>query len=81
MTAALDMTDEHRAAVRRLVARFDHHDHALSQDPYAVYRELRSACPVTKSEAWDGFWVVSSYEHVAQVAHDDATFCSGRGVS
>ena len=81
MTAALDMTDEHRDAVRRLVARFDHHDHALSKDPYAVYRELRSACPVTKSEAWDGFWVVSSYEHVSQVAHDDATFCSGQGVS
>jgi cytochrome P450 len=81
MTAALDMTDEHREAVRRLVARFDHHDHALSKDPYAVYRELRATCPVMKSEAWDGFWVVSSYEAVSQVAHDDETFCSGRGVS
>jgi cytochrome P450 len=80
-STAVPVTDEQREAVRRLVARFDHHDPALSRDPYAVYRALRDKCPVARSEAWDGFWVVSSYELVSQVAHDDATFCSGGGVS
>lgn len=67
--------------VARMVERFDHHDAALSEGAYEIYEALRAKCPVTRSEGWDGFWVVTDYEHVTQVAHDDATFCSGQGVS
>ena len=60
---------------------FDHHDPALSADPYPAFARLRKECPVGWSEAWGGFWVVSGHREVEQVAHDDVTFCSGQGVS
>lgn len=60
---------------------FDHHDRSLSVDPYPTFARLRRECPVGWSDAWGGFWVVSRYREVDQVAHDDATFCSGQGVS
>lgn len=60
---------------------FDHHSPALAEDPYSSYRSLQSQCPVAHSSAWGGFWVVTDYEHVVAVAHDDDTFCSGEGVA
>lgn len=64
----------------RDVVDFDHHDQSFAEDPYRVYRGLQS-CPVAYSEAWGGFWIVSSYAAVSEVAHDDETFCSGQGVT
>lgn len=60
---------------------FDHHSPDLSADPYPTFARLRKECPVGWSDAWGGFWVVSGHAEVEQVAHDDATFCSGEGVS
>jgi len=68
-------------ATARLVDRFDHHDPDLSRNPYAVYAGLRERCPVSRSEAWGGMWVVASYEHVTEVANDDLRFSSAQGVS
>jgi cytochrome P450 len=68
-------------ALERVLARFDHRSPDLATDPFSVYAKLRERCPLHRSEAWDGFWVVASHRLVDEVAHDDARFCTGQGVS
>src|SRR5215469_64605 len=41
-----------------------------------IFKEMREKCPVAFTERYGGFWVVSRYEDVAKVSHDDATFSS-----
>ena len=68
-------------ALERVLARFDHRSPELATDPFSVYARLRERCPLHRSPAWDGFWVVASHGLVEEVAHDDARFCTGQGVS
>jgi cytochrome P450 len=67
--------------LKRLLARFDHRCPELATDPFRAYEQLRRRCPLHRSEAWDGFWVVASHELVDEVAHDDGRFSVGAGVS
>lgn len=60
---------------------FDHHGPDAANDPFRLYTEMREKCPVTWSDEWGGFWAVSGYEEVVQVALDDDAFCSGQGVA
>ncbi len=60
---------------------FDHTDPLLQEDPYPVFRELREKCPVAHSDAHDGFWVVSRYEDVFQIAHEHETYSSASGIT
>lgn len=63
-----------------LFEHFDHHSPEFAEDPWSVYEELRSRCPVMHSKEHGGFWVASRYQDVARVARDDATFSSEGGV-
>src|SRR5882672_7884657 len=36
----------------------------LQDDPYPFFGALRSRCPVARSEAMGGFWILSRYEDV-----------------
>lgn len=36
----------------------------LQDDPYPFFGALRSSCPVARSEAMGGFWILSRYEEV-----------------
>ena len=38
------------------------------------YAELRETCPVARNAAYGGFWMVTDYGSVAQVARDNETF-------
>lgn len=67
--------------LERVLARFDHRSPELATDPFSIYAKLRERCPLHRSAAWDGFWVVASHDLVEEVAHDDARFCVGEGVS
>lgn len=60
---------------------FDLHDSTFAKDPYPTYEAMRTTCPVTWSDRWGGFWAVSGYDAVSQVARDDATFSSAQGLS
>lgn len=60
---------------------FDHHDPEFARDPWAVYRDLRERCPVAYSEDHGGFWVVSRYDDVKELASDDSRFLSGQSVT
>lgn len=58
------------------VVHFDHHSPEHARTAANAYRQLREEAPVCWTDTYGGFWVVSRYEDVAQVARDDATFSS-----
>ena len=62
-------------------SQFDHHALNLNHDNvYQIYEHLRESCPVTKSENYGGFWVVSSYADIVTALMNPTTFCSSKGV-
>jgi cytochrome P450 len=58
---------------------FDHHAPDFVHSNYDVYRKLRAACPVAHTASHGGFWVVTGYDEVFQIARDDHTFSSAKG--
>lgn len=62
------------------VVHFDHHSAEFAADPWSVYRDLRSRCPVAYSAAYDGFWVITRYEDIRAIALDDVTFSSADSI-
>jgi cytochrome P450 len=61
--------------VEPTAAGFDPHAERYLDGHHATWAELRR-CPVSRSPHYGGFWVVSGYDEVAQVARDNATFSS-----
>lgn len=59
----------------------DHFSPEFAEDPWAVFADLRTRCPVAYSDTHGGFWVLSRYEDVKAAAIDDETFCSGQSVT
>ena len=55
---------------------FDHQAPGFNVDPYPVYAELRSKCPMARSEAHEGFWIASTYQAISDVIHRPAEFSS-----
>ena len=50
-----------------------------SNDPshiYAEYDKLRSSCPVAYTEKYNGYWLLSRYEDIKNVAMDSETYIS-----
>jgi cytochrome P450 len=41
---------------------------------HAEFTDLRQRCPVARSDAWDGFWALTRYDDVVEVASDPARF-------
>lgn len=60
---------------------FDHYSDEFAREPWAVFDDLRARCPVAWSETHGGFWVLSKYEHVKEVALDDEAFSSAQSVT
>jgi cytochrome P450 len=60
---------------------FNHLDAALGGELHGALDILRADHPVTWSDAWGGFWVVSRYADVLAVAQDWETFSSAQGVT
>ena len=59
---------------------FDHHSDSFAADPWTQLGELRATIPVAHSSAHGGFWVLTGYEEIKQVATDDVTFSSAETV-
>lgn len=55
---------------------FDHHSEQFVADPWSQLARLRSECPVARTGSYGGFWVITGYEEIRQVATDDETFSS-----
>lgn len=55
---------------------FDHTDEAWAADPYPIWDELRSACPIAHTERYGGVWLPTRAEDVAEIAYDTERFTS-----
>ena len=55
---------------------FDHTDPAWAADPYPIWDELRTTCPVAHSERYGGTWLPVTHELVSEIAHDTDRFTS-----
>ncbi|WP_329789395.1 cytochrome P450 [Lentzea sp. DG1S-22] len=53
---------------------FDHHDQAVVPTIHALLADLRQGCPVARSEAYGGFYVVAKQDDIVTVAKDGETF-------
>lgn len=59
---------------------FDHHGEEFRDGPYEAFKELRGRCPVTRSEAHGGFWILTDYASVYEAARNDELFSSAETV-
>lgn len=46
--------------------------------PHEVYRELRARCPVAHSNAWGGFWALTSYADVKRALSEPDVFITSK---
>ncbi len=57
-----------------VVVDFDHHSNEFNRNELAINAELRQRCPVAWNDNYGGFWFVSGYDEVSQIARDGETF-------
>jgi cytochrome P450 len=69
------MTTE-RARVADWATDFDHTDPRWVADPFPIWDELRTRCPVAHSDRYGGTWMPVRREDVAAVAYDTEHFTS-----
>ena len=69
------MTNRH-PRVQDFATDFDHTDAAWVTDPYPIWDDLRSRCPVAHSDRYGGVWLPLTHEAVAAVAYDTEHFTS-----
>ena len=62
--------------VRDWATDFDHTDEAWAGDPYPIWDELRSTCPIAHSDRYGGTWLPTRHEDVAAIAYDTDNFTS-----
>jgi cytochrome P450 len=55
---------------------FDHHSEEYARDPWAANIAMNTQCPVAHSSHHGGFWAVTGYEQVADVARRPEVFSS-----
>lgn len=59
---------------------FDPTDPASVRDPHAMYRDLRSRCPVAHSDAYGGFWTASRWAEIERIVTTPEVFSSQHGI-
>ncbi len=59
---------------------WDHLDPRWNKDPYPIWDELRSRCPVAHTKRFHGAYLPTSYEAVKAIAYDTDSFSSRRVV-
>jgi len=67
-----------RAPVADWLTDFDHFDPAFVADPYPIYDEIRTQCPVAHTDRYGGVNVTTSFADVSEAAHDYDRFTSRR---
>ncbi|MGE0387391.1 MAG: cytochrome P450 [Gammaproteobacteria bacterium] len=68
------------SASDRPVVDFDHHSPQFAAEPERQLADLRSRCPIAWTERYGGFWMLTGYDAIAEVARDDYTFSSRHDV-
>ncbi|SRX94773.1 hypothetical protein [Thermobifida fusca YX] [Mycobacterium shimoidei] len=57
-----------------VVVDFDHHSDEFNLNELQINAALRRRCPVAWNQNYSGFWFVTSYQAVSQIARDGDTF-------
>jgi cytochrome P450 len=57
---------------------FDHTDPQWTEDPFPIWEQLRSKCPVVHTDRFLGVYLPTTYEAVKQIAYDTDSFSSRR---
>lgn len=70
------MAGESSRGLAPLVDAYDHFAMSTNDDPFDEYNELRSRCPVFRTEAHGGHYVALSYDDVIEVSSKPAEFSS-----
>jgi cytochrome P450 len=55
---------------------FDVLDDRYIQEPFGIWDELRTTCPIAETDRRGHAWLPTTYEDVTAIAHDTATFSS-----
>jgi cytochrome P450 len=66
------------APVTDWVHDFDHTDPRWTENPFPIWDELRSECPVVHTERFLGCYLPTTYEAVKQISYDTEHFSSRR---
>lgn len=64
------------AGTREPTTDLDHHSAHFREHNYEIYEDLRGRCPVARSSAWDGFWLLLNYQDVYDADQDNELFSS-----
>ncbi len=63
--------------VRDWATDWDHHDPRWTNDPFPIWEEMRSGCPVAHTDRYnEGVWLPTTYEDVTTVAQNPQVFSS-----
>ena len=65
-----------RAPVADWTSDFDVMDERYVLDPFTIWDELRTRCPIARTERRRGAWLLTTYDDVTEAARDVATFSS-----
>src|ERR1700679_1190526 len=57
---------------------FDHTDPRWTENPFPIWDELRTECPVVHTKRFLGCYLPTTYEAVKQIAYDTEHFSSRR---
>ncbi len=68
--------DELRVPVTDFATDWDHTDPAWVKDPYPIWEELRTTCPLAHTDRYAGAWFPTTHEMVSEVANDTEHFTS-----
>jgi cytochrome P450 len=66
----------HHLPVTDFATDFDHTDPKWVADPYPIWEELRTECPVAHTDRYGGAWLPVTRDGVADVAYDTEHFTS-----
>jgi cytochrome P450 len=65
-----------RPPVENWATDFDHLDPRWIEDPFPIWEELRSRCPIAHTERYRGVYLPTRYEDVRAIAYDTTHFSS-----
>jgi cytochrome P450 len=77
MSDSVSMMSEH-PPVTDWVHDFDHTDPRWTENPFPIWEELRSECPVVHTKRFLGCYLPTTYQAVKEVAYDTEHFSSRR---
>ena len=66
----------HHPPVTDWATDFDHTDDVWAADPYAIWEDLRTGCPIAHTTRYGGAWLPTRFDDIAAIAYDTERFTS-----